>query len=238
VPVHRYSFLLALTILLFVPVSVLDAEEEGSSGLILLRGKPTPVVWQDGDTLTFMKGPLKGKTGRLVGYNTLESYGPVHRWGEWSGQELLGLAVEARKVAAAQEWSCTKQKGRDSYGRLLINCPDARAALLDSGLAHVFAYEGEPDPNDLARQTAARMDSRGIWLKGRPETIISNVSADNSGRVFLRVVNSRSGKTEVRHQRGDYSICDEICDGPSVSGSCMLFIPYEQRYSDSISCLQ
>ena len=232
------SLLLVLAILLCVPGSVLNAGEEASNGLILLRGKATPVVWQDGDTLTFVKGPLKGKTGRLVGYNTLESYGPVHRWGEWSGQELLGLAVEARRTAASSEWTCTKQKGRASYGRLLIDCPDARAALLETGLAHVFAYEGNPATEDLALQSAARMDSRGIWRKGRPETIISNVSADNSGRVFLRVVNSRSGKTEVRHQRGDYSICDEICEGPSVSGSCMLFVPYEQRYSASASCLQ
>ena len=210
----------------------------GVTGTILLRGKPVPVRWSDGDTFTVMEGALKGKAARLVGYNTLESYGPVHRWGSWTGPELMRIAFEARDAAAAGKWTCKKQRKKDSYGRLLIDCPDARRALLGAGLAHVFAYKADPDPADLAAQREARLEKRGMWEKGRPENIVTNASADETGRVFLRVVFTRTGKTEVHHQRRDYSPCDAICEGPEVSGSCMLFIPYSQRYENQPACIQ
>jgi endonuclease YncB( thermonuclease family) len=214
------------------------AEEDGLRGEILLRGRATSVLWNDGDTFTFMAGRFKGKTARLVGYNTLESYGPVHRWGEWTGPELHHLAYVARDAAAKGRWACTKQPKKDTYGRLLIDCPDARRSLIASGLAHVYAYEGEPDPADMEAQRDARAQRNGMWQKGRPETIVTNVSADEAGRVFLRIVSTRSGKTERRHQRHDYAACDEICEGPSVSGSCMLFIPYARRYSQRPACIK
>ena len=91
-----------------------------------MAGKPVPVRWGDGDTFTVVEGALKGKAARLVGYNTLESYGPVHRWGSWTGPELMRIAFEARDAAAADTWTCKKQRKKDSYGRLLIDCPDAR----------------------------------------------------------------------------------------------------------------
>ena len=219
--------------------SPLLAEEEGGApGEILLRGKATQVLWHDGDTFSFVAGRLKGKSARLVGYNTLESYGPVHRWGEWTPGELQILASRAKDAAAKGVWSCSTQRKKDTYGRLLVDCPDARRALITAGLAHVFAYEGDPDPEDMAAQRTARVEQTGIWEKGRPEQIVTNVSADESGRVFLRVVYSRTGATEVRHQRKDYEVCDEICEGPSVSGSCMLFVPHAQRYDQQPDCIQ
>ena len=207
------------------------AEEDGVDAEISLQGRTTQVRWNDGDTFTFRSGRYSGKTARLVGYNTLESYGPVHRWGEWTPAELYSLAIAARDAAAEARWACTKQPKKDTYGRLLVDCPEARRTLLESGLAHVFAYQSTPSEADMKAQRGARSAQAGIWKKGRPEHIVTNVSADETGRVFLQVASTRTGATERRHQRHDYEACDEICEGPAVSGSCMIFIPYAVRYS-------
>lgn len=212
--------------------------EPGSPGQITLNGKLHQVTWSDGDTLTIDSGRRKGKTARLVGYNTLESYGPVHRWGEWTRPELEKLATQGRLEAAERRWDCQLKGKKDTYGRLLLDCPDARRQLIERGLAHIFAYDSEPDPDDLEAQRHARVERLGIWEKGRPEHIVTNVAADDEGRVFLRIVNTRTGKTERKHQREDYEPCDEICHGPEVSGSCMLFIPYEQRYEKQPACIK
>jgi endonuclease YncB( thermonuclease family) len=229
---NRYHLSVRLLLcLLVVGVGSAWAGEVGVDSEIVLQGRTTQVQWNDGDTFTFRSGRFSGKTARLVGYNTLESYGPVHRWGEWSPAELYDLAIAARNSAAETRWACTKQPKKDTYGRLLVDCPGARKALIESGLAHVFAYSSAPEETDMKAQRAARSAQIGIWKKGRPEHIVTNVSADETGRVFLRVASARTGTTERRHQRHDYKACDEICEGPSVSGSCMIFIPYAARYS-------
>ncbi|MDP6932187.1 MAG: hypothetical protein QGG40_04685, partial [Myxococcota bacterium] len=67
---------------------------------LLLDGQQTSVHWDDGDTFKRLTTDgSKGQGARLQGYNTLESYGPVHRWGEWTGQELYALAKDAGRVA-------------------------------------------------------------------------------------------------------------------------------------------
>jgi micrococcal nuclease len=227
--------LLALLTLTAAPASAGEAGEVDAT--ILLGGRRVEVTWTDGDTLTFRAGPRKGKHARLVGYNTLESYGPVHRWGSWSRSELHELALEAGERAAAKEWSCTLGRGKDSYGRLLLDCPEARRALLESGHGHVFAFDDPADPADLQLQREARIDKRGIWAKGLPETLVTSVRAGADGQVFLRVVTVRTGETRAMHQRQDYAVCDEICHGPEVNGSCMLFVPWELRYEDKPLCL-
>ena len=228
----RFLLLPALALLLLG----LDGGESSSSE-VLLKGKPVGVEWSDGDTLTFTTGPRKGRRARLVGFNTLESYGPVHRWGSWQPAGLLQIALESRDIASSRSWECSLRKGKDSYGRFLLDCPEARRSMLRSGHAHVFAYDSEADPADLALQREARAEGRGMWAQGRPETLVTNVRADPEGRVFLRVVSCRTGSTRAEHQREDYSICEEICHGPEVSGSCMLFVPWTRRYEDRPSCL-
>ena len=195
------------------------------------------VLWGDGDTLTFLSGPRKGKDARLMGYNTLESYGPVHRWGDWTPAELHELALGATGAAAAEPWECTLGHGKDSYGRLLLDCPKARRRLIEAGWAHVFAYSEPADPADLKAQREAREQGRRIWAKGTPETLVTSVNAEAGGKVFLRVVSCRTGETWAEHQREDYEVCEEICHGPAISGSCMLFVPYDLRYQNRPECL-
>ncbi|MEE2828954.1 MAG: thermonuclease family protein [Myxococcota bacterium] len=229
---------LAVTLLLFttIPMDV-QAQPDGSAE-ISLNGKTHSVRWLDGDTLSIESGRRRGMKARLVGYNTLESYGPVHRWGDWSPTELYTIAKAAKQSAAKERWNCSTRGKKDSYDRLLVDCPDLRRELLRTGIAHLFAYNADPDPGDLELQRKARQAQVGIWEKGRPEHIVSNVHADDTGRVFLRIVSTRSGKTEVQHQREDFEPCDEICHGPSVSGSCMLFVPHELRRDEAPACIK
>jgi micrococcal nuclease len=210
----------------------------GVEATVVVGGRALDVIWEDGDTLTFLSGPRKGRDARLMGFNTLESYGPVHRWGDWTPTELWQLALGAAGAAAAEPWECTLGHGKDAYGRLLLDCPKARRRLIEAGWAHVFAYDDPADPADLAAQRAARADGLGIWAKGTPETIVTSVNADEGGLVFMRVVSCRTGETRAEHQREDYQICDEICHGPAISGSCMLFVPFDRRYENRPECLE
>ena len=213
-----------------------SAGEEGLPGTIALRGKTISVTWSDGDTLQFKGGIYKNKSARLVGYNTLESYGPVHRWGTWSGSELHTIAKDAQVAAAQGHWHCSTQGKKDSYKRILLDCPDARRELVAKGLAHVFAYSGEPDPGDMDAQREARIERRGMWAKGRPEHVVTSAGADDDGQVFLRTVSTRTGKTLIRHQRADVAPCEEVCQLPMLTGSCLMFVPYRIRYKEPWSC--
>lgn len=213
-------------------------EQGGVQATVVVRGRTFDVHWQDGDTLTFLSGPRKGRDARLMGFNTLESYGPVHRWGEWTPGELWELAKGAASAAAAEPWACTLGHGKDAYGRLLLDCPKARRRLIEEGWAHVYAYAEPADPADLQAQREARLERLGIWEKGRPETLITSVNAEAGGKVFMRVVSTRTGETSAEHQREDFDVCEEICHGPAINGSCMLFVPYSLRYDNRPECLE
>lgn len=63
-----------------------DAHE--ADGVIILNGQKTKVRWSDGDSFDFLEGPYEGPGSRLVGFNTLEAYGPGHRWGPWQREEV------------------------------------------------------------------------------------------------------------------------------------------------------
>ncbi len=227
-----------ILLLLLVLVLCQAGSPGGVEAAIVVGGRTVQVVWEDGDTLTFLTGPRKGRPARLMGYNTLESYGPVHRWGEWTPDELWELALGAARAAADQTWSCSLGHGKDTYGRLLLDCPEARRRLIQDGWAHVFAYAEPADPADMKAQRAARAEGRGIWAKGTPETLVTSVNAEEGGKVFLRVVSCRTGETRAEHQREDYDVCEEICHGPAISGSCMLYVPYGLRYENRPECLQ
>ena len=235
---HPWEVRRILPLLLVCLLCQAGGPEGGVEAEVVVAGKTFKVLWEDGDTLTFLSGPRRGKNARLMGYNTLESYGPVHRWGDWTPDELWELALGAAQAAAAERWSCTLGHGKDTYGRLLLDCPKARRRLIEDGWAHVFAYAEPADPADMKAQRDARAEGLGIWAKGKPETLVTSVNAEEGGKVFLRVVSTRTGETRAEHQREDYDVCEEICHGPPISGSCMLFVPYGLRYRDKPDCLQ
>ena len=200
-------------------------------GHIRLGGNRIAVHWADGDSFEFTQGARKGKETRLIGFNTLESYGPVHRWGDWTGRELWGLSKKAGKFAAKREWDCTTTGKRDAYNRLLVDCPELRRHLVRRGLAHLFAYDDPADPAELELQKTARIDEVGMWAKGRPEVIVTSVhSAGGGSSGSMRIVQARTGETKMVGHRTELSVCDELCHGDKWTGSCMTYVPYKRRY--------
>ena len=118
-----------------------------SAGRILLDGQPTEVRWTDGDSFKVESGPLKGFGTRLQGYNALEAFGPVHRIAGMGPEALEAIAVvDSAALLAGTAWRCTTVGKRDGYGRALVACPDAAAALVRAGHAMVYAVDVRPDP--------------------------------------------------------------------------------------------
>ncbi|MBJ95943.1 MAG: nuclease [Rickettsiales bacterium] len=216
-----------------------NAVEPGlGEATILLNKKVTVVRWSDGDSFKFKSGRFKGSGVRLMGYNSLEAYGPVHRWGGWTAQELYAISSATKDIASATQWNCITDGSKDSYNRVLVDCPDARQELLRVGHGHVYAFDQDADPTDLAVQRQAREQGLGIWAKGTPEHIITSVHSAAEGRGRNRLVSTRTGKTWLRPHQEHYEVCQEICEGPVASGSCMVYVPYKMRYSDKPDCLR
>ena len=219
-------------LLILAPLA-LAGDDDAYGGYVRLNGTRAAVYWADGDSFEFRTGPRKGNETRLIGFNTLESYGPVHRWGQWTGSELWGLSKKAGRFAASREWECFTKGKRDAYNRLLVDCPELRRFMLRRGLAHLFAYDDPADPTEIELQKKARIDEIGMWEKGRPEVIVTSVhSAGGGSSGRMRIVHARTGETEMTGHRAELMLCEELCHGDKWTGSCMLFVPYKLRYID------
>ncbi len=235
---HRLLLLVALPVLLASPARASD-DDPAYDGWITMGGNRIAVHWDDGDSFTFLSGPRKGMPTRLVGFNTLESYGPVHRWGDWTAEDLWAVAKESPKFAASATWECTTRGKKDAYKRLLVDCPQLRVDMVGKGLAHVFAYDEPADPRLLEVQKKARIAERGMWAKGRPEQIVTSVHDNHGAGGALRIVAGRTGETEMVGQAVELSICEEVCHGDPWRGSCMVYVPFKLRYGDhKAECLQ
>src|SRR6185295_19243287 len=136
--------------------SAVHHKRHNAEGTIVLNGERTEVNWTDGDSFKIRDGQYKGAGTRLQGYNTLEAYGPVHRWGGWTAQELFELAEESAPHAAEKTWDCRTDGNKDGYGRLLINCPELTRRMVLDGYAMVYSVDDKPvDAELLALQQQA-----------------------------------------------------------------------------------
>ena len=211
------------------------------AGRVELDGVPTAVRWTDGDTFRAREGALAGRAFRLEGVNALESYGPVHRWGGWRPAELLERAREATRLARSRAWSCRLLSGGGGYGRELASCPDAARALVEAGLAMVFAVGGPPDATLLAAQRVAQARGAGMWARGVPPLVPASLHAAGepglAGEPYDRVVDTRSGRTALRRHRRAYSTCEEVCVGSGPEAACLTYVPFERRYRGRPRCL-
>ncbi len=194
---------------------------------VILNGKEISVRWSDGDTFSWTEEGKK-QSARLNGYNSLESFGPVHRWGTWTGSELYALAKGAGERAKIETWRCEQLPGGGGYGRVLVDCPELRRVLISEGLAHLYQIDGEGDPQELALQQSA-MDRRlGIWAKGVPERILTSVHSTAEGHTstYDRACSVTTAEcTKIEHQEA-YATCQDVCH----YGSCMLYVPFAERY--------
>lgn len=208
---------------------------DSADQFIMLDGHRTRVHWSDGDSFDILEGPDKDAGVRMAEYNSLESYGPAHFWGGFDADELYANAKEATAVARTGEWHCKKLPGSGGYGRILVACRDLAERLLRDGLGHVFHVgKGAPDPALLAVQADAQERRVGMWHKGIPQRIVTAVHSrgekkeEPDANGYNRVCDTRTGKSWVREHDATFAPCDAWCDG----GSCMVYIPYEQRYGD------
>jgi len=214
----------------------------GIPATLTLDGQPTQVRWIDGDTFQVDSGPLRGFSTRLAGYNTLETFGPVHRIGEAGPEVLHRVALAAAPRLAAGRWTCATLGRRDGYGRALVSCPDAAAALVRAGLAMVFALDGPADPALLAAQREAQAARAGMWAGGVPPLVLTSVHAEGEAGLgakgaYDRVVDARTGQAAARPHRRRYQPCEEVCVGEPPLRSCLTYVPFARRYRDRPACL-
>ncbi|WP_428266395.1 thermonuclease family protein [Haliangium sp.] len=183
---------------------------------VVLNGTPVAVFFNDGDTFRIKSGPMKGTSARLAGFNTLESYGPVHVWGDWTVKEMYFLAKIATLNARRGSWTCESDGARDTYGRLLAWCPDLAEDQIRKGLAHAMTITDDPaDPRLLAAQHEAIEARRGMWSHGVPAFVLTSlhsVEEDTSGRgTYNRLVSSEDGHSVPWRHEDHYDECAKIC---------------------------
>jgi len=214
------------------------------TGFLFLNGERTEVHWSDGDSFKVKSGPFAGRGTRLSGYNTLESFGPVHSWGAWTPEELYAIAKSSAAVASAQEWTCTTDGKADGYGRLLVLCPDLAAEMVRQGQAMAYAVEGaSPLPGLLELQAEAMREKRGIWAKGRVNGVLTSVHAlgedgSKEPQAYNRVVDTRTGQALKRAHTQRYAVCEKVCEDTDGETSCMVYVPFSQRYRHKPDCLK
>lgn len=218
--------------------------KRSQKGTVLLNGEKAVVNWSDGDSFRILEGPFAQTGTRLVGYNTLESYGPVHRWGGWTAMELYLLQKEAAPFLASKEWKCEADGKRDGYKRLLVQCPLAALELVQKGYATAYAVEGtRADPELLEAQRTAQARKVGIWAKGVPNGIVTSLHSlgeegGKSDKAYNRVVDTRTGDALKREHKDTYEVCQEVCVETDGTSSCMVFVPFERRYKNRADCLK
>jgi len=215
----------------------------GAPATVVLGGERTAVRWTDGDTFRILSGPRRGRSVRLVGVNTLETFGPVHRIGASDGRTLLAIAKASAAIAAAAGGGCEAEGAADGYGRLLATCPEAAEALVRAGHAMVFAVDGRADAALLALQREAQRTRAGIWAGGAPPLVPTSLhSADEPDLGprggYDRIADTRTGAADVHPHARTYRICEEVCMGEGPERACMVYVPFERRYRDRPPCLR
>ena len=193
-----------------------SAEASEPRSRVLLNGQLVQVTFNDGDSFRVLAGDLKGAKARLAGYNTLESYGPVHQWGTWTEKEMYVIAKMATLHARKGVWECESDGATDTYGRILVWCPGLAEDLIGRGMAHVLTIDDSPgDAKLVAAQRAAIAARRGLWSHGVPDFILTSLHSaeeDTNGTgTYNRLVSSDDGHTLTWKHTNRYSECDKVC---------------------------
>jgi endonuclease YncB( thermonuclease family) len=206
---------------------------------VYLNGLPAPVYFTDGDSFTVLNGAYTGLKTRLSGFNTLESFGPVHHWGSWDPRELNVIAKMATLNARRGVWHCYSDLRRDGYGRALWFCPDLALDQVRKGLGHAMTVTGSAaSPELLVAQREAMAEKRGLWAKGVPTYIVTSVHSVSEGYsdTYNRLIATSDGHTEQWRHKDNYAVCLDVCH---PSGACMRYVPFEQRYGEQrAACLR
>lgn len=189
---------------------------------VFINGQPTPVSFNDGDSFRPSDGELMGQQCRLIGYNTLESFGPAHQWGDWHPYELYINAKLATLHARRGTWHCNFDGQFDTYGRAALDCPDLAVDMIRHGLAMAYMVDDHASrPEYLRAQREAMRERRGMWAHGIPEFVMTSVHSFDEDRDrpwhYNRMISTRDGHSESMQHRDTYSECQWICNTESVA---------------------
>ena len=204
----------AITMALALVPASLDAAQPRTR--VVLNGKTVPVSFNDGDSFRIHAGTYSGAQARLAGFNTLESHGPVHPWGSWTAKEMFVLAKMAMYEGRRGVWTCTTDGKADTYGRILLWCPDLAKALVRKGLAHAMTVNDAPaDAALLKVQHEAQRERRGMWAHGVPPFVLTSlhsVEEDTTGEgTYNRLVSTDDGHSVKWKHTDRYDECSNIC---------------------------
>lgn len=193
-----------------------SAYAQEPAAMVFINGKPFPVFFNDGDSFRVLSGGRKGQKARLAGFNTLESHGPAHQWGDWTAKELYVMAKTATLHARRGVWNCTTDEKTDTYGRALFWCPDLALDLVKHGFAHVMSVDDVPAlPKLLEAQQEAIAHRRGIWAHGVPDLVLTSlhsVEEDLEGKgTYNRLVSTKDGHSIKWKHTNRYEECQTVC---------------------------
>ncbi|NVB38707.1 thermonuclease family protein [Pseudenhygromyxa sp. WMMC2535] len=217
-PVLRTS--LKLMTLGLAALALLGGPEQGEAAeaqtKVILNGETVPVYFNDGDSFRVLGGSYKDAKARLFGYNTLESYGAVHQWGDWTARELFVLAKMGTYNGRDGVWECETDGKTDTYGRILVWCPKLAEDQIRKGYAHVMSIDDNPGiPELVEAQKDAIAARRGIWAHGVPEFVLTSLHSkeeDVDGKgTYNRLVSSLDGHSVKWRHSTRYRECDKVC---------------------------
>ena len=217
----RLALAAATATLALVPLRAAPSAKADTTTLVFVNGRMTRVYFNDGDSFRLLDGPYANSGARLAGFNTLESFGPVHAWGTFHPYEIYVLAKEATWHARRGVWHCGTDERRDGYGRLLLDCPDLAVSQIGRGFAHAMQINDRPsNPAYLRAQRGAQEARRGIWAHGIPGFVLTSIhSLDEDPRRewhYNRRVSTRDGHSESRQHRETYRECQWVCEDERV----------------------
>ena len=203
---------------------------------VFINGRPTPVSFNDGDSFRPQAGPYKGSQSRLSGYNTLESFGPVHSWGTWTEKEMWVNAKLATKHAQHGVWHCETDGKKDGYGRLLMHCKDLAKSLIENGFAMAMTIDEQAAESELVQaQADAIGNKKGMWAHGVPSYVLSSLHASSEGggkdgKTYNRLVSTTDGHSERWLHDEDYAECKKVCrEGKQLSDEAFAIVATRLR---------
>ncbi|MCA9580958.1 MAG: thermonuclease family protein [Myxococcales bacterium] len=205
--------LVALTMLLGV-FATFGPTYADMAALVFINGRPTHVSFNDGDSFRMKDGPYRGTQARLGGFNTLETFGPAHWWGGWHPYELYVNSKIATLNGRRGTWHCTTNEEKDTYGRILMDCPDLGVDHIRKGLAHAMTVTDEPSrPEYLRAQQDAIRNRRGMWAKGVTDFVLTSLHSADEGYPdpYNRMVSTRDGHSEKWKHHDTYDECERVC---------------------------
>jgi len=214
---RRFTIVLCLAAVAALGLVPVGADGDASRTRVFINGTPVPVHFNDGDSFRIHGGEWRGAQCRLAGFNTLESFGPAHQWGDWHPYELYINAKMATYNGRRGVWHCNTDGSRDGYGRLLVDCPDLATDQIRRGYAHAYNIDDSPSRAVYLRaQREAIRHRRGMWAHGVPDYVMTSVhSADEDisrESHYNRLVSTRDGHTESMRHNETYGECSWVCN--------------------------